>query len=112
MSFSANSATNLPSPASCAGTPGAGRLIEDRLRRSSYLALQEISCEVRGGVLHLLGRVSSYYLKQVAQDLASQVAAGRFVNAIEVCTRPVGHASGMALGKARFASQSSVLISE
>lgn len=46
--------------------PGAGELAEDRLRRSAYSALQQLSCEFRTGVLTLRGRLPSYFLKQVA----------------------------------------------
>jgi hypothetical protein len=38
-----------------------------RLERSSYLQLRHIRCHVRHGVLRLLGSVSSYYLRQIAQ---------------------------------------------
>jgi osmotically-inducible protein OsmY len=40
---------------------------ERRLRRSPYIELRLISCEVCDGVLTLRGRVPTYYLKQVAQ---------------------------------------------
>jgi hypothetical protein len=57
------------------GTPSSrnqpGRLIveeaEERMRQSSYLELRRIVCHVHEGVLTLIGRVSSYYLRQVAQ---------------------------------------------
>jgi len=41
--------------------------VEDRLRRSSYLELRRIECSFRNGVLTLMGHVSSYYLRQMAQ---------------------------------------------
>jgi len=40
---------------------------ERKLRRSPYIELRLISCEVCEGVLTLRGRVPTYYLKQVAQ---------------------------------------------
>jgi hypothetical protein len=58
---------------------------ERRLRRSGYFALRDVSCDARGGVLYLGGRLPSYYLKQVAQAIAADVAGGRgVVNRIEV----------------------------
>jgi osmotically-inducible protein OsmY len=44
-----------------------------RLRRSGYLALRDLRCEVASGVLHLRGRVPSYYLKQMAQSIVDEV---------------------------------------
>jgi carbon storage regulator len=46
---------------------------EDRLRRSGYLALRDIACEVRGGVARLRGRLPTQYLKQVAQAIVAEV---------------------------------------
>ena len=43
------------------------------LRRSPYRELHEVSCEYHDGVLTLRGRVSSYYLKQIAQNLVWQM---------------------------------------
>jgi hypothetical protein len=42
---------------------------EARLRHSSYLELRGICCDFHNGALTLLGSVSSYYLRQVAQSL-------------------------------------------
>jgi hypothetical protein len=65
--------------------PALDREVEERLRRSGYLALHDISCLVSDGMVTLRGRLSSYYLKQVAQELASGVAGVRHViNRIEV----------------------------
>lgn len=59
--------------------------VEDRLRRSGYLVLRDVSCDVRDGVLTLDGQLPSHYLKQVAQYLAYEAAGGCFVvNRIEV----------------------------
>jgi osmotically-inducible protein OsmY len=70
-------------------TPPPGRRIEreaeDRLRRRGYLALWDVSCDARDGVVRLRGRVPSYYLKQVAQAEAAEVeGVRRVVNRIEV----------------------------
>jgi len=40
-----------------------------RLRRSGYGALHGVDCTFESGVLHLRGRVPTYYLKQIAQSL-------------------------------------------
>jgi osmotically-inducible protein OsmY len=61
------------------------RRVEDLFRRSGYLALRDVSCVAYGDVLYLRGRLPSYYLKQVAQEVAaSVVGARRLVNIIEV----------------------------
>jgi hypothetical protein len=64
---------------------GIGREVEGRLRRSGYLALTDVACYVRDGVVYLRGRVPSYYLKQLAQAGAGEVeGVRRVVNRIEV----------------------------
>jgi osmotically-inducible protein OsmY len=58
---------------------------EERLRRSSYLALQDVSCSASDGVLYLHGLLPSYYLKQVAQEITAGLEGVRgVVNRIEV----------------------------
>jgi osmotically-inducible protein OsmY len=60
------------------------------LHASSYSALCDISCLARDGVLYLYGRLPSYYLKQVAQEIASGVEGVRLVmNRIEVSGKAV-----------------------
>jgi osmotically-inducible protein OsmY len=56
--------------------------VEDRLRRCGYAALSTVCCEFQGdcGVLHLRGSVPSYFLKQVAQELVTDLDGVRFVN--------------------------------
>lgn len=64
-----------------------GELAESRLRSNSYLALRNISCEYRDGALILRGRVPSYYLKQIAQQVVATIAGvSPIVNQIEVST--------------------------
>lgn len=46
---------------------------ESRLMQSPYMELHRATCEWVQGVLVLRGRVSRYYLKQVAQSLVGQV---------------------------------------
>lgn len=55
------------------------------LRATSYPSLRRIACEEHEGMLVLRGSVPWFYLKQVAQALASQVVGGdQVVNRIEV----------------------------
>ena len=62
---------------------------QSRLRRSGYHELRLVSCEFHEGVLTLRGRVSSYYLKQVAQELVRQVDGAEEVNnRLEVAEQP------------------------
>lgn len=46
---------------------------EARLRQSAYPEVRRVTCRFREGVLTLQGRVSSYYLKQIAQTLVFRV---------------------------------------
>jgi len=58
---------------------------ESCLRSNPYLALKNVTCDYREGVLTLRGCLPSYYLKQVAQTAVARVAGGvRIVNEIEV----------------------------
>lgn len=67
----------------------------DRLRRSGYLALRDVSCDVRGEHARLLGRVPSQYLKQVAQAIVAGIDGVQGVtNLIEVTAPRVGRPSG------------------
>lgn len=59
------------------GHPGA-HVVEDpaaatlaRFRRSGYPFLRQIRCDFSEGVLRLWGTVPTFYLKQLAQELAS-----------------------------------------
>jgi osmotically-inducible protein OsmY len=56
----------------------------DQLQRS-YAILRRVSCEYRDGLLILNGRLPSYYLKQMAQEMAARVkGVQRVDNRIEV----------------------------
>jgi hypothetical protein len=59
---------------------------ERALRCGPYPPLKKLSCDYQGGVLVLRGRLPSYYLKQVAQEVvAHQVpGVGRLDNQIQV----------------------------
>jgi len=62
-------------------------LVRARLRRSAYEAIRSITCEFHEGVLTLRGRVPSYYLKQVAQELVRHTDRVSEVNN-RVCVDP------------------------
>jgi osmotically-inducible protein OsmY len=65
---------HLPFPGWGAATdPDDGRLVdrvERALRATGYMALRDIAVTAMGGVVRLVGRVPSYYLKQIAQSAA------------------------------------------
>jgi osmotically-inducible protein OsmY len=64
---------------------GIDRLAERRLRGSSFLALRNVSCEYHEGVMTLRGRLPTYYLKQIAQELVAEVeGVEKVFNRIEV----------------------------
>jgi hypothetical protein len=45
-------------------------LVREDLRQSSYDEVGRVTCVLNEGLLTLSGRVSSYYLKQIAQRIA------------------------------------------
>jgi hypothetical protein len=53
---------------------------EDRLRNSAYRELRNVFCSFREGILTLRGRVSSYYMKQLAQALVAGLGDVRELN--------------------------------
>ncbi len=58
---------------------------ERRLQASRYAALRSIRCEFHDGVLVLHGRVASFYLKQLAQELVRHLdGVDVIANAVEV----------------------------
>ena len=60
-----------------------------RLRRSGYSQLGVVSCEFHEGVLTLRGRVSTFYLKQVAQTVIRNLdGVGEINNRLEVAPAP------------------------
>ena len=68
---------------------------QSRLRKSGYRELHFVSCEFHEGVLTLRGRVSSFYLKQVAQELIRQLDGAEEVNnRLEVAERPCSPSTG------------------
>jgi len=74
-----------PADPAHAGTADVGVEVLRQLRRSGYLALRDVACDVREGHVRLLGRLPSYFLKQKAQAVAAGVEGVREVaNLIEV----------------------------
>lgn len=53
--------------------------IQDRFHRSPYLPLRYIECRLDDGVLVLRGRVPTYYLKQLAQNIGHSLKGIRCV---------------------------------
>jgi hypothetical protein len=52
-----------------------------RLHSSHNMELKRVQCELRTGTLNIRGQVSSYYLKQLAQELVRSIAGvERIVN--------------------------------
>ena len=66
------------------GRPPEGRAVQaeahSRLRKSGYHELHLVSCDFHEGVLTLRGRVSSFYLKQIAQELIRRLKGVEEVN--------------------------------
>jgi osmotically-inducible protein OsmY len=71
-------------------TSGIEESVECRLRGSPYLALRDVGCAYRDGVLTLRGCLPTYYLKQMAQEVSAEVEGVRAIaNEIEV-SAPIG----------------------
>jgi osmotically-inducible protein OsmY len=76
---------------------------EERLGKSSYRALRDVSSIVVDDVLYLHGYLPSQYLKQVAQEVASSArGVGHVINRI-VVSSPARRARP---GQATFSDQS------
>jgi len=64
---------------------------QQRLQSSPYLELRHIDCRVDESVLTLTGRVSTYFLKQMAQSAVSDLEGlTEIVNSIEVDSSATG----------------------
>ncbi len=69
--------------------------IRRRLCSTGYQILREIECDCSGGIVVLRGRVSTYYLKQIAQaTLLGNPAIKTVVNLIEVSSNAYGFSRG------------------
>ncbi|MFG0287100.1 MAG: BON domain-containing protein [Rhodopirellula sp. JB044] len=61
------------------------RKVRDELARRQRSGLSRVRCEYQRGILHLLGEVDAYYLKQLAQESARRVeGVTHIVNSIHV----------------------------
>jgi hypothetical protein len=69
-------------------SPARIKELADRcLRSNPYLALKNVYCDYRDGILFLHGCLPTYYLKQVAQEMVARVqGVQRLQNQIEVVT--------------------------
>ena len=82
-----NPASAEPATPTRSPQPGLQELAEGCLRRNPYLALKNVACDCREGVLVLRGCLPSYYLKQVAQEVVARLeGVERIENQIEVLT--------------------------
>jgi hypothetical protein len=62
-------------------------LAEGLLRGNPYLALKNVTCDYRDGVLVLRGCLPSYYLKQIAQEVVGRLKGVDAIdNQIQVMT--------------------------
>jgi osmotically-inducible protein OsmY len=72
-------------PAPAVRIPDVAERAESELRRNSYVALKNVACEFRDGVLTLNGCLPTYYLKQVAQEAVARLdGIAKIENRIEV----------------------------
>lgn len=64
---------------------GREQLAQERLQNSGYAALRLLACQYHEGVLSVRGRVSTFYLRQVALTILKHVPGVEvFVDHIEV----------------------------
>jgi len=77
----------LPNPV---GAASVCERAESVLRRNPYVALKNVSCDYRDGVLTLIGCLPTYYLKQIAQEAVARLeGVVRIDNRIEVVSAPL-----------------------
>ena len=71
--FDESRLTELQNTGVCTGANVVEAIAQSQMRAAPYAALRQITCEFRDGVLVLRGRVPSYYMKQIAQNLVNCV---------------------------------------
>lgn len=65
--------------------------VSNALRSYALRGLAQVSCEMQQGMAILHGKVSSYYLKQLAQEVVKNVdGVDVVVNRVHVCHAHVG----------------------
>lgn len=85
LSSSAASLNSIPQAPALKARDELVARVEGHLRATSYAQLRDVSCELELGVLTLRGRVSSFYMKQIAQTLVREVpGVSQVVNLIQV----------------------------
>ena len=94
LSGSANSTRRTPPPDPTAANA------QQRLRASAYAsAMHEVTCEAVADAMVLRGRVSSFYFKQLAQEVVRKADGARaIVNELEVEDRTRSATNGRANG--------------
>ncbi len=82
---------------------------KERLRRSLYSSLRDISCECdEAGVLLLRGQVSTFFEKQLAQESVAKLdGVTRVVNQVEVVARLAAEGGNVGAKHYRYAFQCS-----
>ncbi len=64
----------------------------EHLQNSQHHELHQLICEFRDGILSIHGHVSSYYLKQLAQESVREIAGvAQILNQLEVDYKSVTH---------------------
>jgi osmotically-inducible protein OsmY len=85
-----NRPQELPTQKSNEQTADPAAQARQRLSQSPYRELKNVSCGTNEGVLVLRGKVSSFYLKQLAQELVRRTdGVGAIVNQLEVDGLPI-----------------------
>ena len=77
-----------------AANPSIAALARERLMSSGCRALQQVRCDYHEGTLFLSGKVSTYYLKQLAQETVREMpGVNEISNRIEVSSSdlPLAH---------------------
>jgi hypothetical protein len=92
-----NPASGEPATPQQISPPDLQQLAERLLRSNPYLALKNISCDCRYGVLVLRGSLPSFYLKQVAQEIVSRLEGVEAIdNQIQIVPPPPDQAEAEA----------------
>lgn len=73
-------ALNLRPPPAIGPPSDPAGLAQAKLAASPYLALRVLTCDSHEGVLAIRGRVSTYFLKQMAQTTAREVPGVEEIN--------------------------------
>ena len=73
------------SPACCALSDEVANAAKHRMQTYHYFEIRRLQCEFQDGILILRGQVSTYFLKQIAQEAVRSVSGvSRIINRLEV----------------------------